>query len=188
VLCRCHSLSRLDPDADAYQGPVVRIATNTLSFNTVGAVREIYSNRTGNVRKAPWYTVLEASAGGPVSLHAEIDRSIHASRRKVMEPAFTDKSIRASDALLVKNVQTFADLVAGSKKGNSGWSAAFNLSQWSTYLNYDIMGDLVFGRRFNAMTSEANRFVPKLLMNSGAFINTVCLSRSMLHARVCCNG
>ena len=159
--------------ADLCQGSVIRIGPNTLSFNTIEAVREIYGNRHGNVQKAPWYTIIEASSGGPVSLHAEADRNIHASRRKVMEPAFTDKSIRASEALLVKNVQTFADLVAGGKKRDGSWSEAFNMSQWSTYLNYDIMGDLVFGRRFDAMTSETNRFVPKLLLNSSAFINTV---------------
>ena len=136
-------------------------------------MREIYANRQANVRKAPWYTVIEASAGGPVSLHAEIDRSVHASRRKVMEPAFTDKSIRASEELLVKNIQTFAHLVGGSRKDDDGWSEAFNMSQWSTYLNYDIMGDLVFGRQFQAMTSETNRFVPRLIMNSTAFIYTV---------------
>jgi cytochrome P450 len=146
-------------------------------------VREIYANRQANVRKAPWYTVIEASAGGPVSLHAETDRNIHASRRKVMEPAFTDKSIRASEALLVKNVQTFADLVAGSRKCEDGWSKAFNMSQWSTYLSYDIMGDLVFGRQFETMTSETNRFVPRLIMNSTAFIYTV-----RLFCYVCSNS
>jgi cytochrome P450 len=166
---------------DLCQGPVIRIGPNTLSFNTIEAVREIYGNRHANVRKAPWYTVIEASAGGPVSLHAETDRNIHASRRKVMEPAFTDRSIRASDALLVKNVQTFTDLVAGCKKNDGGWSEAFNMSQWSTYLNYDIMGDLVFGRQFEAMTSETNRFVPRLIMSSTAFIYTVRHSR---HTRI----
>ena len=170
-----------EPQADPLQGPVVRIGPNTLSFNTIEAVREIYGNRHANVQKAPWYTVIEASAGGPVSLHAETDRNIHASRRKVMEPAFTDKSIRASEALLVKNVRTFTDLVGGSKKSYSGWSQAFNMSQWSTYLNYDIMGDLVFGRQFEAMTSETNRFVPRLIMSSTAFIYTVRLSH---HTRI----
>jgi cytochrome P450 len=47
------------------------------------------------------------------------------------------------------------------------------MSQWSTYLNYDIMGDLVFGRRFDLMTSDSHRFVAKLIMNSTAFIYTV---------------
>lgn len=162
--------------ANPPQGSVVRIAPNTLSFNTIRAVKEIYGNRHGNVRKAPWYTVIEASAGGPVSLHAEIDRTIHASRRRIMEPAFTDKSLRASEDLIVKNVETFAELVAQSIKRDGDWSEAFNLSQWSTYLNYDIMGNLVFGRRFDAMTSQTNRFIPKLIMNSTAFIYTVRLA------------
>jgi hypothetical protein len=100
----------------------------------------------------------------------------------VIEPAFTDRSIRASEELLVKNVQTFAGLVAGSRKDEDGWSEAFNMSQWSTYLNYDIMGDLVFGRQFEAMTSETNRFVPWLIMNSTAFIYTVRLARILLLA------
>ncbi|RYG55767.1 MAG: cytochrome P450 [Alphaproteobacteria bacterium] len=47
------------------------------------------------------------------------------------------------------------------------------MSQWSTYLNYDIMGDLVFGRRFGLMTSDSHRFVARLIMNSTAFISTV---------------
>ena len=47
------------------------------------------------------------------------------------------------------------------------------MSQWSTYLNYDIMGDLVFGRRFDVMTSDAHRSVPRLIMNSTSFVYTV---------------
>lgn len=90
-----------------------------------------------------------------------------------MEHAFTDKSLRASEDFLVKNVQTFRDVVLQSRKDGKDWSEPFNMSQWSTYLNYDIMGDLVFGRRFNVMTSDAHRFVPKLIMNSTAFIYTV---------------
>lgn len=90
-----------------------------------------------------------------------------------MEHAFTDKSLRASEAFLVKNVQTFLDLVLQSNQGDKGWSEPFNMSQWSTYLNYDIMGDLVFGKRFNVMTSDEHRSVPRLIMNSTAFIYTV---------------
>lgn len=75
--------------------------------------------------------------------------------------------------LLVKNVQTLRDIILQAGKGDKNWSEPFNISQWSTYLNYDIMGDLVFGRRFNVMTQDAHRFVPNLIMNSTAFIYTV---------------
>ena len=44
------------------------------------------------------------------------------------------------------------------------------MSNISTYLAYDIMGDLVFGKSFETLTSTAHRFVPKLLMASSAFV------------------
>ena len=47
------------------------------------------------------------------------------------------------------------------------------MSDWSTYLNYDIMGDLVFGKRFNCMESKDHRFVPELMMSATAFIYPV---------------
>jgi cytochrome P450 len=147
-------------------------------------VTEIYANRQGNVRKAPWYSVIEASAGGANSIHAEIDRKVHTSHRRVMEHAFTDKSLRASQGFFLENVQTFCDVA--SNRHDKEWSEPFNMSQWSTYLTYDIMGDLVFGRRFGLMTSNAHRFVPKLIMNSTAFIYTVCQAialQMLVHGR-----
>ncbi|GAB7328642.1 hypothetical protein MBLNU13_g00578t1 [Cladosporium sp. NU13] len=154
------------------QGSIVRIGPNTLSFDTVSAVKEIYANRQGNTRKAPWYTVIEASAGSANSIHAETDRGIHAAHRRVMEHAFTEKSLRSSQMYLIQNVKTFQDVILQSSKDGKDWSQPFNMSQWSTYLNYDIMGDLVFGRRFDLMTSDSHRFVAKLIMNSTAFIYT----------------
>jgi len=47
------------------------------------------------------------------------------------------------------------------------------MSDYSTYFAYDIMGDLVFGKRFNCMTADSHRFVPKLLMSSSAFVYQV---------------
>lgn len=164
---------QLDTRLKAQQGSIVRIGPNTLSFNTVSAVREIYANRQGNTRKAPWYTVIEASAGSANSIHAETDRNIHAAHRRVMEHAFTEKSLRSSQMYLIQNVRTFQDVILQSSKDGKDWSQPFNMSQWSTYLNYDIMGDLVFGRRFDLMTSDSHRFVAKLIMNSTAFIYTV---------------
>ena len=77
---------------------------------------------------------------------------------------------------LIQNVKTFQDVILQSNNDGKDWSQPFNMSQWSTYLNYDIMGDLVFGRRFDLMTSDSHRFVAKLIMNSTAFISTVCVT------------
>lgn len=138
-------------------------------------MKEIYTNRQANVQKSQWYSAIEASSGQERSLHAEIDRSVHAPHRRAMEHAFTPRSLKSLERDLVTNVQTFLDLIAQSSKDCGAWSEPFNMSEWSTYLNYDIMGDLVFGRRFYCLTTDAHRFVPRLLMNSAAFVYTVCL-------------
>ena len=145
-------------------------------------MKEIYANRKGNVRKASWYGIIEASAGAD-SIHAEIDRSVHASHRRIVEHGFTEKALRSAEIFIVSNINTLCDIIEKSPKTattreedkHDEWSQPFNFSQWATYLNYDIMGDLVFGRRFNCMTSDEHRFVPGLLMNSTAFVYTVSL-------------
>jgi cytochrome P450 len=163
-------------------GSIVRIGPNTLSFNTLAATKEIYANRKANVQKSQWYAIIEASTQD-YSTHGEIDRKVHAFRRRVLDQAFSEKALKSAETFIVQNVKSLRDVIARSprKTATSGdekdadWSEPFNMSQWSTYLNYDIMGDLVFGRRFNCMTSDAHRFVPRLLMNGSAFVYSVSL-------------
>lgn len=75
----------------------------------------------------------------------------------------------------MENVRTWCKVLGSSGGGGGcdGWSEAKNMSVWSTWLNYDIMGDLVFGKRFNCMESGDHRFVPELMMNSTTFIYSV---------------
>jgi hypothetical protein len=55
----------------------------------------------------------------------------------------------------------------GGKEGN--WSEAKNMGGWSTYLNYDTMGDLVFGERFNCV-GQGPSVPPELIKCAAAFI------------------
>ena len=109
-------------------------------------MKEIYANRKGNVRKAPWYGIIEASVGAD-SIHAEIDRSVHASHRRIVEHGFTEKALRSAETFLVSNVNTLCDIIEKSPKTATNreddkrgeWSQPFNFSEWATYLNYDIV-------------------------------------------------
>ena len=169
----------------AKYGNIVRIGPNTLSFNTIGALKEIYVNRKGNVQKSQHYKIFEASTG-TYSTHGEVDKKVHAFRRRVLEHAFSNKAMLSAERFIVQNVKTLCDIIAdhtqkasvGGKDGEASWSEPLNVSEWSTYLNYDIMGDLVFGKRFNCMTSNEHRFVPNLLINASAFVNSVGLTPS----------
>jgi cytochrome P450 len=149
----------------------VRIGPNAVSINTISALREIYANRRANVCKADWYRTIDVSSGA-FSTHSEIDRTRHAFRRRVLDHAFSDTALRSAETFIVENVRTWCK-VLDSGGGYDGWSEPKNMSVWSTWLNYDIMGDLVFGKRFNCMEGGDHRFVPALMMNCNAFIYPV---------------
>ena len=44
-------------------GDIVRIAPNTLSFNTATALSAIYGSRAANVKKGEWYKTFDIAAG-----------------------------------------------------------------------------------------------------------------------------
>lgn len=48
----------------------------------------------------------------------------------------------------------------------NSWSKARDMSKYCTYFAYDVMGDLVFGKRFDCMTSVEHRYVPELITDS----------------------
>ena len=54
------------------------------------------------------------------------------------------------------------------------------MSDWCTYLGFDIMGDLTFGKGFNCMDSDEHRYIPDLMMRATKFtyvVSVVCETR-----------
>lgn len=155
---------------------MVRIAPNSLSINTISALEEIYANRKANVKKTAWYTFAAAagdSGSGAQSTHTEIDRERHAFRRRVLNHAFSDSAIRSADTFVLANIRTWCKhLAQGAPPGE--WTREKNMDEWCTYLAYDIMGDLVFGKRFNVMENDEHRQVPAISMSALRFIYPVC--------------
>ncbi|ERF68158.1 hypothetical protein EPUS_05239 [Endocarpon pusillum Z07020] len=153
-------------------GPVVRIGPNTVSINTVAGLEEIYANRKANVKKSDWYrsTAAAGHAGSTAqSTHTEIDRERHAFRRRVLGHAFSDSAIRSAETFVLANIRTWCKhLSEGAQPGE--WTHEKNMDEWCTYLAYDIMGDLVFGKRFNVMENDEHREVPAIGMSALRFI------------------
>jgi hypothetical protein len=166
-------------------GPIVRIAPNQLSFNTSTALRSIYqSGRQKNpLRKSPWYDTIDAPSGA-YSTHTEISRTKHAFRRRVLEHAFSDSALRSAEGFVIENTEILCKVVA-DQHGSGEWSKTLNMSEIFTWFAYDIMGDLVFGRKFDCLTTAEHRFVPKLLMGSSAFVYPVSSPRSFQERPPC---
>jgi cytochrome P450 len=138
---------------DRFAGPVVRIAPNTLSFNTTEAVHAIYGTRTANVKKGEWYKTFDIAAG-TYSSFTETDREKHAIKRRWMTPAFSTESIKANESLLINIIERFCESL---KPKDGAWGEKWNAHQMSVYLGFDLMGALVFGSDFKSVQEDGNR-------------------------------
>lgn len=144
-----------------------------MSINTIQGLQEIYSSRNANVQKTDWYRTVGAGAGG-FSTHSETDRQKHAFRRRVLEHAFSESALRSAEEFVHDNVNIFCQrLGEGCEAKSGGWSTPKNMSDWCTYLGYDIMGDLMFGERFNCIGSDEHRYVPGVMMDTTKFLYIV---------------
>ncbi|KAK5079679.1 hypothetical protein LTR24_009066 [Lithohypha guttulata] len=148
-------------------GPIVRIGPNSLSFSSPTALRTIYqSSRLQNqLRKSDYYKTIDAPAGA-YSTHSEVGRRKHAFRRRVLDQAFSEASMRSAEEFVINNVDTLCGLLSN---GDS-WSQPRRMDDYATYFVYDVMGDLVFGKPFDCMTNAEHRFVPKMITESSKFL------------------
>lgn len=134
-------------------GTIVRIAPNALSFNTASALSTIYGPRSANVKKGEWYKTFDIAAG-TYSSFTEIDRDMHAVRRRWMSPAFSVESLGANESQVIGIITRFCDALTPK---TAGWGTKWNASEMSTYLGFDIMGALVFGCDFGTVQNDENR-------------------------------
>ncbi|KIW99847.1 uncharacterized protein Z518_10775 [Rhinocladiella mackenziei CBS 650.93] len=149
-------------------GSIVRIGPNTLSFNTVTALKTIYSSRKANVQKANWYRTIDAGSKA-FSVHSEIDKSRHAFRRRVLDQAFSESALSDAQSFILEDVKTWV-VCLGADIEKRGWTVARNMKDWCNWLGFDMMGDLTFGKSFGCVTKGEHRFVPDVVMDSTKFV------------------
>jgi cytochrome P450 len=163
-------------------GDFVRYGPNTLSVNHPAALKAIYGHKA-NVRKSDFYTSFPA-APGVVSTHTCIDIKAHGRKRRVMSHAFSEAALKGVEDFVLTHVSSYINALTdrfGSKTTTEGsiadkqWTAPKNVSKWSTWLGFDVMGDLAFGRGFGMLdgSSISNRDAPELLMQAAKRHNTM---------------
>ncbi|ORX93976.1 benzoate 4-monooxygenase cytochrome P450 [Clohesyomyces aquaticus] len=153
-------------------GPIVRIAPNTLSFNTSSALNTIYGSRVVNVKKGEWYKTFDIAAG-TYSSFTETDKEKHAAKRRWMSPAFSDTSQKINEPIINDIIERFCETI-GQKKGtrddDGGWGGKWNASVEATYLGFDIMGALVFGTDFKTVQEDKNRAIADSILPASKFL------------------
>lgn len=125
-------------------GPKFRAAPNLVVFNSPNAYNSIFSHKA-NVKRSNFYDVWSRNADDVNALMTS-DVEIHARKRRLLNLAFTDRSVRAASPFITKHTDRWNELLLDSKEiTKDGWSSPHNITTWSKYLVFDILMDLCFG-------------------------------------------
>lgn len=146
-------------------GKIVRFGPNSLSFNSNTALKEIYGFRA-NVGKAEFYNAFVHPAA---NTHNSRDKELHARKRRVLSHAFSESATKEMQRYILANVRTFCEqigAIGGGAAGSvekKGWTEPKNMSDWTSYLAMDVLGDLSFGKAFHMLEKPDNRFALQLV-------------------------
>lgn len=157
-------------------GPIVRWAPNAVSIDSATALKEIYGHGANarNVQKAEFYKAFPA-VKGVHNTHNSIDKPEHARKRRVLSQAFSENALKGLESLVLKNVEVFfraveERMVKGregvEKLVGEGGKSGLDMGEMFTWLTYDVLGELCFGRAFGMLADEGQRFVAGLIDNA----------------------
>ncbi|BDD61576.1 hypothetical protein MPDQ_004599 [Monascus purpureus] len=144
-------------------GSHVRVAPNFVSVNTERGLHDIYGHGK-RIKKADFYNAFPAIKG-VYNTHNVIDKFVHGQKRRVLSQAFSDNALKAMEDVMLLHVRQLCAALAGEdsqqhqKEGNTVW----NMADWFSYLTYDVMGELCFGKSFNMLVSSGRREVIRLV-------------------------
>ncbi|KAI0154228.1 cytochrome P450 [Xylariaceae sp. FL1272] len=145
-------------------GPVVRVGPNYLVFNTPEAYQAIYGTKTVT-RKGEYYKTFYPEPNAATTW-TSLDKATHTRKRQVLSNTFSDKALRSAEPFIHSNVDRWCELLAQEVDGGKAWSKSLDMSHWITYLVFDILGDLCFGRCFDMKEPGSDlRYVPTLMMS-----------------------
>ena len=160
-------------------GKFVRYSPNAISINDPEALKAIYGHKA-NVRKSDFYLAFPA-APGVFSTHTAIDHHTHARKRRVMSYAFSEAALKNLEEFIIVHIQDFVAKVTSIENGvinftypKRGWTEPRNMASWCSYLGFDVMGDLCFGKSFGMLgDNPENREAVFLLCQAAKRHNTV---------------
>ncbi|GME27504.1 cytochrome p450 monooxygenase [Neofusicoccum parvum] len=69
-----------------------------------------------------------------------------------MSHAFSDSALKGVEDYVLTYVRSYVSKLAGGT--TDSWTPARDVSTWSSYLGFDVMGDLSFGRSFNMLEGD----------------------------------
>lgn len=159
-------------------GDYVRYCPDRLLVNTATGMREIYANGK-NVSKSRGYDAMIHRAPNTLTLR---NKREHARRRRVMSQGLSDAALRSYQDIILGHVEKFINCLRDG--GNShdfpdgvqsastldvasqNWSPARKMSDWCSYLAFDMMADIVFSLNYDLLGNEDHRYLVSAIEGS----------------------
>jgi hypothetical protein len=89
----------------------------------------------------------------------------------VLNHAFSDSALRSSESFIHSNVDRWLQLLGQHKKESQAWTECIEMADQVTYLLFDILGDLCFGKSFDL--KERGSDLRHVLKTMNGFVETV---------------
>lgn len=100
-----------------------------------------------------------------------------------MSQAFSDAALKGLEELVIVHIREFIEKLTSEEplaqvpqiSPEKGWTAPKDISSWCSYLGFDVMGDLCFGKSFGMLGGNSeNRKAVFLLCQAAKRHNVVC--------------
>jgi cytochrome P450 len=134
-------------------GTQVRIAPNFVSVNSVAGLHDIYGHGK-KIRKAEFYSAFPAIKG-VWNTHKTIDKGIHGRKRRVLSQAFSDTALKGMESVMLLYIRQLCSILA--RQGKEGKNEKWNMADWFSYLSYDVIGELCFGKSYKLRYAHQRR-------------------------------
>ncbi|OJJ45800.1 hypothetical protein ASPZODRAFT_133663 [Penicilliopsis zonata CBS 506.65] len=154
-------------------GSHVRVAPNFVSVNTAQGLHDIYGHGK-RLKKADFYNAFPAIKG-VYNTHNAIDKAVHGRKRRVLSQAFSDTALKGMEDVMLLHVRQLCAILGGERRASEDRTGRTirNMADWFSYLTYDIMGELCFGKSFDMLVDSARRHMVHLV-DRAAYRHYVC--------------
>lgn len=127
----------------------------------------------GNVKKSEYYSIWPKTVEHTNTWSATLV-PVHARKRRVINYAFSESALRGAEVFVHSNVDRWLSLLGQSKEKGGVWTTSINMADQVTYLVFDILGDLCFGRCFDMKEPDSQlRHVPELMIGFMELVHPV---------------
>lgn len=91
---------------------------------------------------------------------------VHARKRRVINYAFSESALRSAEVFVHNNVDRWLELLGHSTGKGAEWSKSIDMADQVTYLVFDILGDLCFGKCFDMKEPNSKmRHIPDIMID-----------------------